>query len=64
MRVYSSPKPTQPDSSTIGEDSSRPQNRTASDAGGEAAGGSEACAEAAFMGGLSPIAAAIAAWIA
>jgi len=30
IRVYSSPKPTQPDSSTIGEFSFRPQNSTAS----------------------------------
>src|SRR6185437_6431015 len=32
-RVYSSPKPTQPDSSTIGEARRRPQNSSASDAG-------------------------------
>src|SRR5580693_3343167 len=31
-RVYSSPKPTQPDSNTIGEVSCRPQNATDSDA--------------------------------
>ena len=35
-RVYSSPKPTQPDSSTIGEASSSPQKRVASEAGGAA----------------------------
>jgi len=32
-RVYSSPKPTQPDSNTIGEDSASPQKRLASSAG-------------------------------
>ena len=33
-RVYSSPKPTQPDSSTIGEARRRPQKSTAREAGG------------------------------
>ena len=37
-RVYSSPKPTQPDSSTIGEASSRPQNWVASAADGAPGG--------------------------
>jgi hypothetical protein len=36
-RVYSSPNPTQPESSTIGEASRRPQNSTASE-GGRVAG--------------------------
>jgi tRNA (cytidine/uridine-2'-O-)-methyltransferase len=38
MRVYSSPKPTQPDSSTMGEAKSRPQNRRRSSCGSVAAG--------------------------
>jgi hypothetical protein len=37
-RVYSSPKPTQPDSNTIGEASSSPQKRVASSAWGRPAG--------------------------
>src|ERR1700681_8240 len=57
-RVYSSPKPTHPDSSTIGDDSSSPQKLTASD--GASDGGRELAASGASMGGLSPIGAAIA----
>src|SRR3982751_5813765 len=41
-RVYSSPNPTQPDSSTMGEDSARPQKSTRS--------GEESSFAAAFMG--------------
>ncbi len=33
-RVYSSPKPTQPESSTIGEENLRPQKSTAREAAG------------------------------
>src|SRR5207244_8686564 len=43
IRVYSSPKPTQPESSTIGEAKSRPENLSRKEAGSasEAAGRSE-----------------------
>src|SRR5581483_7793708 len=49
-RVYSSPKPTHPDRSTIGEANCRPQNRSASDA----VGGSS-MRWSGPMGRLSPI---------
>jgi hypothetical protein len=48
-RVYSSPKPTQPDSSTIGEANCSPQNRIASDCG-SAVGGDDASAVGAVDG--------------
>src|SRR2546429_8427017 len=48
IRVYSSPKPTQPESSTIGEAKSRPENLSRREAGSasEAAGGLAAPAAA------------------
>ena len=52
-RVYSSPKPTQPDSSTIGEAKRMPQKSSASDAGG----GVQAAAAAAGLAGGESMAA-------
>jgi hypothetical protein len=61
-RVYSSPNPTQPDSSTIGDASSIPQKLTARDgvADDGVDGGREVSATGASMGRLSPIGTAIA----
>jgi hypothetical protein len=71
-RVYSSPKPTQPDSSTIGEANLRPQKLIASDPGSDGASAVEAvdvgfvaicgqgCTIGASMRGLSPIGPSIA----
>ena len=44
MRVYSSPKPTQPESSTIGEANFRPQNSIAREGVGCPALGMSTCA--------------------
>src|ERR1700676_2963477 len=49
-RVYSSPKPTQPDSSTIGEENSSPQKRSAND---DASVGGAVTALGASIGRLS-----------
>jgi hypothetical protein len=64
--VYSSPKPTQPDSSTIGEANVSPQKLTASEPGsdGASAVGVVAAVGDAEIRGLSPIGPSIAASIA